>query len=79
VTGSNLYDESTYTRIDAYSGKTVLTKAGKVVSTITGVVSQDTKTYTLTATGTNANGQPFTNISVYDKQLGRWRELLWLS
>jgi hypothetical protein len=68
VTGSNLYDETTYTRIDAYSNKVVLTKAGKFVSTIGGVLSQDGKTYTLTTTGTDANGRQINNISVYDKQ-----------
>jgi hypothetical protein len=62
------YDTSTYTRVDANTLNISNTKDGKVISTITGVVSQDGKTYTLTTTGTNANGQPITNISVYDKQ-----------
>jgi hypothetical protein len=44
------------------------TKAGKLVQTSTDIVSPDGKTRTATVTGTDANGRPYTNVSVYDKQ-----------
>ena len=43
-------------------------KAGKVVATARAIVSKDGKTMTVTAKGTNANGQPVTNVTVYEKQ-----------
>jgi hypothetical protein len=47
----------------------VLAKAdGKLTSTNRIVVSADGKTLTQTTTGTNAQGQAVSNVSVYDKQ-----------
>ena len=43
-------------------------KAGKVVSTVKRNVSKDGKVMTLTAAGTNANGEKVNNVIVYDKQ-----------
>ena len=41
---------------------------GKLATTATEVVSTDGKTYTTTVKGTNAQGQPITTITVYDRQ-----------
>ena len=67
VTGSGDYDTVAATE----SGKTVegtRKKAGRVVQTYTRVISQDGKTMTVTTTGTNAQGQKFNNVAVYEKQ-----------
>ncbi len=45
-----------------------LTRGGKVVATVTTVVSQDGKSLTLTAAGTDEKGKKFKTIVVYDKQ-----------
>jgi hypothetical protein len=42
-------------------------KGGKVVQTIRGVYSKDGKTRTLTSKGTNASGQPTSNVTVWDR------------
>jgi len=62
------YDANATTRVDAYSLNGSRTKAGRVVQTTTFVMSQDAKSFTLTTTGTNANGQPINSISVWEKQ-----------
>jgi hypothetical protein len=43
-------------------------KEGKVVSTVTIVVSKDGKVMTITSKGKNAKGQSINNVLVYDKQ-----------
>ena len=43
-------------------------KAGKVVRTGKAVVSKDGKVMTFTTKGTNAQGQPTNNVTVYEKQ-----------
>jgi hypothetical protein len=67
VTGNPSYDAASFTRVDAYTIIISYSKAGKLVRTATNVVSQDGKTITATATGTDARGQVY-NITVYDKQ-----------
>jgi hypothetical protein len=62
------YDANTMTRVDAYTLNGSRTKAGRVVQTTTFVMSQDGKSFTLTTTGTNANGRPINSISVWEKQ-----------
>jgi hypothetical protein len=52
----------TYTLIDSR------TKAGKFVGIQTSVVSPDGKTLTITTIFIDANGRPFNNIRVFDKQ-----------
>jgi hypothetical protein len=56
------------TRIDANTLTFVYKKGGKVTVTTTNVASSDGKTYTITAKGTNAQGQPVNSVAVYDKQ-----------
>jgi hypothetical protein len=46
----------------------VAKKGGKVILTIRAVLSKDGKVFTLTTTGTNAQGQRVNNIAVYDRQ-----------
>jgi hypothetical protein len=69
TTGSPVFDASTYLRVN---GNTIIfsrSKAGKLVSTGTNVVSADGKTLTVTTTGIlDANGLAGTNTAVYDKQ-----------
>jgi hypothetical protein len=66
--GSTRYDASTYTRVDTHTINYSRTKAGKLVWTGTVVVSQDGKTLTATAKGTDANGREYDDVAVFDKQ-----------
>jgi hypothetical protein len=68
VLGNPDYDAGAFTRVDAYTIIISYMKAGKLVRTATNVVSQDGKTITATATGTDARGRQVNNISIYDKQ-----------
>ena len=67
-TGIRDFDESIYTRVDAYTVNVSRTKAGKLVQTETIVVSPDGKTKTATRTGTDADGRQINVTAVYDKQ-----------
>jgi hypothetical protein len=55
-------------RINANTTETTWKKGGKVVNTGRSVVSKDGKVRTTTGKGTDANGQPTSAVSVYDKQ-----------
>ena len=66
-TGGNA-DASAYTRLDANTLIFTRLKAGKLVAVGTAVLSQDGKTWTVTTTGTNPNGQPASSIALYEKQ-----------
>jgi hypothetical protein len=68
VTGNNAYDAESFKVVNDSTAWTIRTKAGKVVQTLTAVVSADGKTSTTTITGVNANGQPIYNVTVRDKQ-----------
>jgi hypothetical protein len=67
VTGSPDFDAISLKRIDASKSEATLKKAGKVVQTITRVVSKDGETLTLTVKGTNAKGQTVNDVLVFDK------------
>jgi hypothetical protein len=68
-TGSPIFDATAYTRLDANTIIFSRSKAGKLVQIGNGVVSQDTKTYTVTTVGiVGANGLQGTNIVVFEKQ-----------
>ena len=54
--------------VDAYTVEVIDKRGGKVVGTGTGTVSKDGKTLTYRAKGTNAQGQPFSNVEVQEKQ-----------
>jgi hypothetical protein len=68
VAGLRAFDAYSYKRINNSTYEVTRIKTGKVVQTLTDVVSADGKTMTLTATGVNANGQQINNVVVYDKQ-----------
>jgi hypothetical protein len=55
-------------RINANTTELTLKKGGKVIRTGRSVLSKDGKVRTITATGTNANGQRGKDVIVYDKQ-----------
>ena len=50
------------------TNKTTATKAGKVVMTGTMTVAKDGKSRIVKLTGTDANGQKFTDMTYYDKR-----------
>ena len=68
LTGSQNADKVSLKRIDARTTERTNKKGDKVVLTVTQVVSQDGKTMTVTAKGTNAQGQAVDNIVVFEKQ-----------
>jgi hypothetical protein len=69
LTGSQLgADTVSLKRIDARTTERTDKKGGKVVQTLTRVVSQDGKTMTVTTKGTNAQGQAVNNVVVFEKQ-----------
>jgi hypothetical protein len=55
-------------RIDRYTVTTTTTKAGKVVARERFVVAKDGKTTTQTIKGTDAKGQPITQVLIWDRQ-----------
>lgn len=55
-------------RINTNTYEGTFKRAGKVVMIVTYAVSQDGKVTTLTAKGTDAKGQPTTDIYVFEKQ-----------
>jgi hypothetical protein len=69
VVGKNPNGDSVaLTRVGANTVRQVNKLGGKVTITQVAVVSADGKTRTLTATGTNPQGQPVNNVTVYDRQ-----------
>ena len=68
TTGSAIADASSARRINAHKVDYALMKAGKEVQTGGMVVSTDGKTATFINTGAGANGQPISNVAVYEKQ-----------
>jgi hypothetical protein len=55
-------------RVDANTTTGTLKKAGKVILTTKTVISKDGKVMTITAKGTNEQGQPTSTTTVWDKQ-----------
>jgi hypothetical protein len=55
-------------RVDANTTTATEKKGGKVVATVRVVVSKDGMVTTLVSKGTDAQGQPTSNTSVWDKQ-----------
>jgi hypothetical protein len=68
ITGSQNIDMVALKRIDARTMERTDKKGDKVVQTSTRVVSEDGKTMTVTTKGTNAQGQPIENVTVWEKQ-----------
>ena len=67
-TGNPEIDTLALKRIDANTAEFTEKKAGKVVVTGTRAISQDGKTMTITAKGTNGKGEAFNNVEVFDKR-----------
>ena len=68
ITGSQDVDMVSLKRIDARTTVRTDKKGGKVLVTRTRTVAQDGKMLTITSKGTNAQGQAFNEVGVYDKQ-----------
>ncbi len=68
IIGSPDADGLSLKRLDAFSSEFIQKKAGKVVATGTRVTSKDGKVMTITTEGTNAKGQAFNNVEVFDKR-----------
>ena len=67
-TGNPAIDTTSLKRINATTVERTDKKGGKVVGTITRVVSADGKSLTLNQKGTNAQGRAFSDVVVLDKQ-----------
>lgn len=68
ITGSLNADTVSLRRINATTVERTDKKAGKIVQTLTRVVSADGKTMTITTKGTNAEGKTVNNVAVLEKQ-----------
>ncbi len=67
ITGSPTSDSIMVKRVDANTVESTQKKGAKEVIRTTRTVSKDGKTLTSTTKGTNAEGKPYTNMEVYDK------------
>jgi hypothetical protein len=68
VQGSPYGDSVSMKRTDERTTQITYTKGEKVTRTSNRVVSNDGKMLTITATGTNAKGEKYNNVSVFTKQ-----------
>jgi len=68
LTGSPDYDAIVLKRINASTVTITRKKSGKVVQTVTRVLSPDGKVLTTTTKGTDAKGRTINNVTVYDRQ-----------
>jgi hypothetical protein len=68
VTGAPAFDAASYKIVNDSTDEITRTKSGKVVQTVTEVLSDDGRTLTFTIKGVNANGQQISNVAVYEKQ-----------
>jgi hypothetical protein len=68
IKGTPAFDMLTYKPVNDRTNNTVATKAGKVVVTGMLLVAKDGKSRLVRLTGTDANGQKFTDMTYYDKE-----------
>ncbi len=68
ATGLPAGDSVSVKRINADTIQATMKKGGKVMMTVTSVVSKDGKTRTSTFKGKDAQGKDVNNVVVYDKQ-----------
>jgi hypothetical protein len=68
VTGNPMFDTVTATRDSATAGTNVYKKAGKVVMTTKVAIAADSKSMTVTTTGTDPKGQAVNNVAHYVRQ-----------
>jgi hypothetical protein len=67
LTGSATVDAIALKRVNATTAEATLTHARKLIGTARRVISEDSKTMTITFRGTDENGRAVANVSVYDK------------
>ncbi len=67
-TGNPAIDTTSLKRINATTVEDTRKKGGKVVRTLTRVMSADGKSFAATVKGTNDQGQAINNVDVYEKQ-----------
>ena len=68
ITGSPFVDTVAYQRVDSYTLKGIVKKAGQVVTTEKATVSPDGKTLTGSYSGTDLTGKQVTGVAVFEKQ-----------
>jgi len=68
LTGDPTADTRAYTKVNAHTLDMTIKKGGKVTVTGKIVVAADGKSRTVTTSGTDAQGQKFKSVAVYDKQ-----------
>jgi len=68
VEGSGEIDSIAFKKMDSNTSRGVLKRQGKVVAEVTRKVSADGRTLTLTSKGTNPQGQPTNNVTVFDRK-----------
>ena len=68
LTGSQIANTVSLRRINSRITIRTDKKDGKVIQTLTRIVSEDGKTLIVWATGTNAQGNPIDNVAVWEKQ-----------
>ena len=68
VTGDSTSDMRSYTKVDTHKLKFTVKQNGKSMTTGRVVVSDDGKIRTVTVNGTDADGNKFKSVGVYDKQ-----------
>lgn len=66
--GSPLADSVSITRVDSHTSVRSDKKGGKVMQTLTRVVSKDGKTMTVTIKGVNTRGQTVSHVLVFEKK-----------
>jgi hypothetical protein len=66
--GTADYDAISLKQVNGNTVKSVMMKAGKPVGATTRTVSAHGKVLTLSTKATDANGKPYDNVAVYDKQ-----------
>jgi len=68
VIGDPARDVVAWTRIDAHTLEATNKKDGKITTRQKRVIAADGKSFTLTTTGTNPQGQTVKNVEFYEKQ-----------
>ena len=68
VTGDPISDSRSYIKVDDRTLDLTAKKGGKIIDTVRMVLSADSKSRTVTITGTTPKGKKFKNVVVYDKQ-----------
>jgi len=67
VTGATSYDTVALRQMDTSTVEATRKKGGKIVQTLTRMVSSDGKTLTMTVKGTGEKGRPYNDVAVLEK------------